>query len=284
MLLRRTSKGAIMKKKAVITCISVVCLYVIAFQIQDDSSSSKYGIYKLSELHENVREGVEIQENAKETLQKALEKLKELNGISSVNAENNEQAGQKTSQPSDGEPSVGMSGEAKSNEAQKTDVSNIDVIKNFSTVVTFDGKIIENKYLEFYNEMNSYQNLALEYRNKHGQIVKVTNDILAEWKNELGQYRIESYRKKSQEDLSETEKSYKNYINKFENKLNEMDGRLVELQDCILLIKHKLYGRTVIALDTEVNKIIRGINELITQINELIKEVNLFRDALERDK
>lgn len=140
---------------------------------------------------------------------------------------------------------------------------------------------LRQQYDQLEREFNRSERRAKAVSDRIDAVREVGDDLFGEWKAELEQYRDDSLREQSEEQLRETRASFDRVLRSMERAEASMDPVLSAFRDRVLFLKHNLNAQAVASLEGMRLELEQEIEQLIANMNEAINEANRFIQAME---
>jgi Skp family chaperone for outer membrane proteins len=154
-------------------------------------------------------------------------------------------------------------------------------LDRFTALTGFEGGNLESKYRELDAEFERSQAKADEVRKRIDDIEDVSGALFDEWQDELAQYRNQSLKRSSQQQLATTRQRYQLLIAAMKRAEAKMAPVLDTFRDQVLFLKHNLNARAIASLkgelgilETDIAALIRSMEASIREADEFIKTVN----------
>ena len=104
----------------------------------------------------------------------------------------------------------------------------------------------------------------------------VATKLFDEWSEELTQYSNADLRRKSQAQLSKTQRQYKKLIKTMRKAESSIAPVLTVFNDQVLFLKHNLNARAINSIKSELSSVQRDVSKLIGEMNRSISEADKF--------
>lgn len=158
-----------------------------------------------------------------------------------------------------------------------------DALTRLSSLISFEGGDLQDTYAELKDKFESSQGSAERVKAKIDSIESVAEDLFDEWNEELANYSKESLRRKSEEQLKQTQRRYKRLLTSMRRAEKSMYPVLETLEDNVLFLKHNLNASAVGALQGEFDGIKQEIEVLIKEMNQSIAQSDEFIASLKQN-
>lgn len=166
---------------------------------------------------------------------------------------------------------------AAASEAQQETAEEFkSALEEFKAVTNFDGGDLE----KMFNKLNAAYENSEEAANTVSQrvdnVVKATNTLLKEWRDELDQYHDASIKTRAQNQFDETRTQSENLIAAMRDAEQKTKPVLGAFKDQVLFIKHNLNMQAVSSLRQETKIIEEDVSALIAEMEASIAEAEAF--------
>lgn len=151
-----------------------------------------------------------------------------------------------------------------------------NALKQFRSVVMFDGGNLEAKYDKLSKALERSEARAAEVRDRIGAIEDVSQALFREWKAELRQYSSDDLRRRSEARLRETQGRYAELIKSMRRAESRIEPALAPLRDQVLFLKHNLNAKAIAGIATEAATIEAKVDSLVTDLSDAILEADQF--------
>src|SRR5690554_4727623 len=153
-------------------------------------------------------------------------------------------------------------------------------LERFSALTNFDGGDLEDFYDDLNREFQRSQTRARAVTQRIDAVENASQDLFAEWEDELDLYSDPHLRRASGDALDSTRVRYGELI----GAMREAEGRMAPVidafQDQVLFLRHNLNSQAVVSLRSELADIeletaalIRAMEESIAQANQFISQM-----------
>lgn len=154
-------------------------------------------------------------------------------------------------------------------------------LERFTALTQFEGGDLQDKY----EELNAAYEASVEKADAvHTRIVDiedVSEALFEEWEEELNQYSNPSLRRKSAQQLRDTQRRYERLISAMKRAESKIEPVLTIFHDQVLYLKHNLNARAIASLQSELSAIESDVNELINEMERSIQEADAFISAMQ---
>ncbi|OQA00184.1 MAG: hypothetical protein BWY69_01837 [Planctomycetes bacterium ADurb.Bin401] len=149
-------------------------------------------------------------------------------------------------------------------------------LEKFKSVVNVPTGKLQEKYDTLKSEFDESEAKAEAVKNRIDAVEEVAQDLFAEWKDELEQYKNRELKASSQKQLDETRKRYKEMIGAMKRAESKIEPVLSAFRDQVLFLKHNLNAQAIASLQTEVATMETDIEQLIAEMEKSIAEADSF--------
>ncbi|MBZ0172064.1 MAG: DUF2959 domain-containing protein, partial [Phycisphaerales bacterium] len=153
-------------------------------------------------------------------------------------------------------------------------------LEEFKALTGYDGGDLEKTYNKLKRELDRSEDAAGDVRGRITRIERVASALFREWETELDQYSSASLRDASEAQLRDTEARYEQLISAMRDAESRMEPVLVAFRDQVLFLKHNLNARAIASLDRTVLELESEVDRLIAEMNVSIAEANAFIEAM----
>ena len=155
-----------------------------------------------------------------------------------------------------------------------------DALEQYRTLVAFDGGELAQTYDRLSRQHTRLEGEARLVRSRIDSIENVGSALFREWRQELKEYSSPDLRRRSEEQLEETESRYEQVLTAMNSAADRMDPVLEIFEDQVLFLKHNLNARAIAGLDAELAEIESRVEALIEEMNTAIAEAEAFIEAM----
>lgn len=152
----------------------------------------------------------------------------------------------------------------------------VDALEAFSKTVNYQGGKLEAQYKSLKSHLEDSEDAAANVRKRVTDVRKVGDALFREWRQELKQYTSADLKRRSSEQLVQTERQYKRLMAALGKAQDRLEPALRPLRDQVLFLKHNLNARALSSLRNEVVKVDARVNELVADIKTAVAEANRF--------
>lgn len=156
----------------------------------------------------------------------------------------------------------------------------VDALEAFSRTVNYQGGKLEAQYKSLKGHLEDSEDAAEEVRTRVADVQKVGDALFSEWRSELKKYTSADLKRRSAQQLVQTENDYKRLVAALKKAEGRLDPALRPLRDQVLFLKHNLNARALSSLRGEVARVDARVDQLIADINQAVAEANSFIKAL----
>lgn len=149
-------------------------------------------------------------------------------------------------------------------------------LQQFIAVTNFKGGDLQEQYESLKDEFEESEEKAKDVRQRISSVERVATDLFREWEQELSQYQSQELRRRSQRQLRETQKRYRQLIGAMKRAEKKIDPVLSAFRDRVLFLKHNLNARAIASLRTDRAAVESDIGALIRDMNNSIAEADRF--------
>jgi hypothetical protein len=154
-------------------------------------------------------------------------------------------------------------------------------LEQFIAATNFQGGELEQVYDRLKGEYEASAAEAERVRERIASVEKVSEDLFAEWEEELGRYKDANLRRTSARQLEDTRNRYRQLMRALQRAEKSMEPVLAAFQDRVLYLKHNLNARAIAALRADRQAIESDIQTLIKQKNASNEEADRFIREME---
>ena len=155
-----------------------------------------------------------------------------------------------------------------------------DALEAFESVVNFEGGDLRQTYDRLSIELEDSERRAAAVTDRVNSVDKVARDLFEEWERELDQYDSADLRRRSEDQLYETQQRYDQLYDAMRRAESKMEPVLVAFRDQVLFLKHNLNAQAVASLQGEVISLQAEIDDLIAEMEAAIAEADAFIAAM----
>lgn len=155
-----------------------------------------------------------------------------------------------------------------------------DALEEYRALVNFDGGELAATYDRLSSKYGRLEGEAKLVRSRIESIERVGTALFREWRQELADYSSPDLRRRSEQQLLETEQRYELVVVAMNKAADRMDPVLELFEDQVLFLKHNLNARAIAGLDAEKAEIERQVDALIREMDRAIEEAEAFIAAM----
>ena len=155
-----------------------------------------------------------------------------------------------------------------------------DALQHYRELVAFEGGELAQTYDRLSKQYTRLEGEAKLVRSRIESIESVGTALFKEWRQELGEYTSPDLRRRSEQQLIDTEARYDQVVTAMNTAADRMDPVLEEFNNQVLLLKHNLNARAIAGLDGELERIELRVDELIKEMDKAIAEAEAFIAAM----
>jgi Skp family chaperone for outer membrane proteins len=155
-----------------------------------------------------------------------------------------------------------------------------DALEQYRALVNFDGGELAQTYDRLSNQYDRLEGEAKLVRSRIDSIENVGEALFREWRQELNAYSSPDLRRRSEQQLRETERRYEQVLTAMNIAADRMSPVLEVFEDQVLFLKHNLNARAIAGLDAERAEIERRVDDLIREMDKAIAEAEAFIAAM----
>lgn len=153
-------------------------------------------------------------------------------------------------------------------------------LERFSALTGFDGGELEDFYDDLNRQFERSQARAMAVTTRIDAVEEVSQDLFAEWEDELDLYSNAELRRASADALDRTRGRYSELIAAMREAESRMAPVIDAFEDQVLFLRHNLNSQAVVSLRSELAEIeletaalIRAMEESIAQANQFISQM-----------
>lgn len=155
-----------------------------------------------------------------------------------------------------------------------------DALTRLKEITGHDGAELEQQYDLLKADYNLAERKAERVRKRIADIQEIANNLFTEWEEELAVIQSENLRKRSREQLMDTQVRFRNLENSLVKAEQSMEPVLVQLNDYVLFLKHNLNAQAIGSLQGESLDIQKDIDQLISDMNNSIQRAEEFLNSM----
>ena len=149
-------------------------------------------------------------------------------------------------------------------------------LQRFKELSNFDGGDLEDTYEELNAHYEECVEKAETVTERIDSIEEVSEDMIAEWQEELDEFDNPDYRRDSEKQMKATELQAKKMVAAMRAAEYGMRPVLKAFKDEVLRLKHALNTKAIASLQGNVLEIENDVNALILEMERSIAEANEF--------
>ncbi len=153
-------------------------------------------------------------------------------------------------------------------------------LEQFKEVTGFDGGDLERQFNTLNDAYEDSDKAAKRVRQRVDNVVKATNRLLEEWRDELDQYHDVSIKRKAQQQFDVTRSNAEKLIKTLRQAEQKTEPVLAAFRDQVLFLKHNLNTQAIGALAQESAVIEQDVADLISEMEASIAEAESFIQEL----
>jgi len=170
--------------------------------------------------------------------------------------------------------------EAASEAQQETAEEFRSALEKFKDVVNFDGGDLEKKFNTLSAAYDRSEDAASNVSKRVDRVVKATNTLLSEWRDELSEYHDASIKQRAEAQFDETRIKAENLIAAMRKAEKKTEPVLGAFKDQVLFVKHNLNMQAISALQQESTIIEQDVSALILDMEASIAEAESFINSI----
>jgi len=170
--------------------------------------------------------------------------------------------------------------EAASEAQQETAEEFRSALEKFKDVVNFDGGNLEKKFNTLSAAYDRSEDAASNVSKRVDRVVKATNTLLSEWRDELSEYHDASIKQRAEVQFDETRIKAENLIAAMRKAEKKTEPVLGAFKDQVLFVKHNLNMQAISALQQESTIIEQDVSALILDMEASIAEAESFINSI----
>jgi hypothetical protein len=153
-------------------------------------------------------------------------------------------------------------------------------LDHFKAVTGFKGGDLETKYDELSSEYDRCESRAKAVSSQIASVETVANELFKEWQKELDEYQSPDLKRKSAEELRNTEARYRQLLGSMKAAESKMAPVLAAFHDQVLFLKHNLNARAIASLQSTAATLQGDVDQLLADMQRSIDESNKFIAAM----
>lgn len=154
-------------------------------------------------------------------------------------------------------------------------------LEEFKSVTNFEGGDLEKKFNKLNSAFKQSESVASDVNKRVDAVVRATNRLLKEWREELQDYHDPSIKRKAETQFDTTRNQAERLIATMRAAEEKIEPVLGAFRDQVLFIKHNLNMQAISSLQQETAIVEEEVAELIRQMEASINEAESFiRDLI----
>ncbi|NND82681.1 MAG: DUF2959 domain-containing protein [Gammaproteobacteria bacterium] len=149
-------------------------------------------------------------------------------------------------------------------------------LEKFKDVTNFDGGDLEKKFNTLNAAFERSEGAAAEVGSRVDRVVKATNNLLEEWRDELNEYHDATIRARAEQQFDQTRLQAERLIAAMRKAEQKTEPVLAAFRDQVLFIKHNLNMQAISSLQQESVVIEQDVAALIQEMESSIAEAEQF--------
>jgi len=149
-------------------------------------------------------------------------------------------------------------------------------LEKFKEVTQFQGGDLEATFNKLNSAFESSESAANKVSDRVDKVVKATNNLLEEWREELEEYHDLSIRQRANKQFDETRLHAEKMIAAMRKAELKTKPVLAAFKDQVLFVKHNLNMQAISSLSQESQVIENDVAELIREMEVSIAEAEQF--------
>lgn len=151
-----------------------------------------------------------------------------------------------------------------------------DALNAFRTVVNVKPTELSDLYDKLKDEYEASEDSARDIRDRIQSVKRVADDLFDEWEEEIEVYDNASFKRQSQQKLTQAKATYKDYIKAMDKTESKLEPALKVMEDHVLFLKHNLNAQAITNLNAELSDIEINVESLLQAIEQSISEADRF--------
>ena len=153
--------------------------------------------------------------------------------------------------------------------------------ERFSSVVTVERSELRDTYDTLNDAYEDADSKARRVTERIEEVEDVSEDLFAEWEQEIGEISSADLRRSSQRQLSSSRKSYAELMRAMRRAESRMAPVLTAFKDQVLFLKHNLNAQAIASLKSELGDIETDVAQLIREMESAIEKSQAYIEELE---
>ena len=154
-------------------------------------------------------------------------------------------------------------------------------LEAFQSVVGSPGTSLQRQYDRLQDAYDDSLESAEAVSDRIESIENVSEALFEEWQQELALYTNAELRRKSQQQLSATQRNYRQLISGMRRAEKSMQPVLNTFRDQTLFLKHNLNAQSIASLETELASVQQNVDQLVIEMEKSIAEAQAFISLLQ---
>lgn len=154
-------------------------------------------------------------------------------------------------------------------------------LEAFQSVVGSPGTSLQRQYDRLQDAYDDSLESAEAVSDRIESIENVSEALFEEWQQELALYTNAELRRKSQQQLSATQRNYRQLISGMRRAEKSMQPVLNTFRDQTLFLKHNLNAQSIASLKTELASVQQNVDQLVIEMEKSIAEAQAFISLLQ---
>lgn len=171
--------------------------------------------------------------------------------------------------------------EAASKAQQETAEEFRSALEKFKEVVNFSGGDLEKKFNTLNAAYERSESAANNITKRVDRVVKASNNLLSEWRDELNEYHDASIKRRAEAQFDQTRIKAENLIAAMRKAEAKTEPVLGAFKDQVLFVKHNLNMQAISALQQESAVIEQDVSALIQEMEASIAEAAEFIKSIQ---
>ena len=153
--------------------------------------------------------------------------------------------------------------------------------ERFSSVVTVERSELRDTYDMLNDAYEDAEGKAQRVTERIEDVEDVSEDLFAEWEQEIGEISSADLRRSSQRQLTSSRKSYTELMRAMRRAESRMAPVLTAFKDQVLFLKHNLNAQAIASLKSELGNIETDVAQLIREMESAIAKSQAYIEELE---
>lgn len=151
-----------------------------------------------------------------------------------------------------------------------------DALEAFRAVVNVKPSELANLYDNLKSEYDDSAASAEDIRDRIDSVKRVAEDLFDEWQDEIERYDNASFKRQSQQKLTQAKTTYQDYIRAMDKAESKLAPALKVMEDHVLFLKHNLNAQAITNISAELSDIELNVESLLQAIEQSIDEADRF--------